>query len=116
MSAHLAREHGRELLARLQEVDDMAEEELKPFPRWRGNGAGRPTPEEEALANRLRDLRTLKAKELGLDRGVLLSNAQITDIVRSDPRSLKGLRAIPGIRRWQVEILGTEVLRLLKKR
>jgi ribonuclease D len=116
MSPRLAREHGGELLSRLQEVDDMAEEELEPFPRWRGNGAGRPTPEEEALANRIRDLRTLRAEGLGLDRGVLLSNAQITDIVKSDPGSLRELRAIPGIRRWQVEILGTEVLHLLKKR
>lgn len=116
MSPPLARERGRELLARLKRVDELPEKALEPFPRWRGNGAGRPTPEEEALANRIRDLRTQKAEDLGLDRGVLLSNAQITDIVRKDPRSMEDLQAVPGIRRWQVEILGFDVLHILKKR
>jgi ribonuclease D len=115
MSPHLAREHGGDLLSRLNRVDGLAEEALEPFPRWRGNGSGRPPPEEEALANRIRDFRTAKAEELGLDRGILLSNAQITEIVRRAPRSLDELRAIPGIRRWQAELLGTKVIHIVGK-
>jgi ribonuclease D len=115
VSPHLARQYGRDLLDRLETVDDLPDDVLEPFPRWRGNGAGRPTPEEEALANRIRDLRTGKAKELGLDRGILLSNAQIAEVVRRAPQTVEELTTIPGIRRWQVEVLGTEVLRVVKK-
>lgn len=114
VSPHLARQHGRDLLDRLERVDDLPATALGPFPRWRGNGAGRPTPEEEAMANRIRDLRTGKAQELGLDRGVLLSNSQIAEVVRRVPRTVQELTAIPGIRRWQAEVLGPEVLRVVK--
>lgn len=82
ISPRLAQKNGRDLLARLAQVDDLPEEDLVPYPRFRGNGLGRPTPEEEALANKIRGMRTKKAEELEVDRGVLLSNAQIMDIVR----------------------------------
>jgi ribonuclease D len=114
MSPRLAREHGGALLSRLQDVDRLAEQALEPYPRWRGNGTGRPSPEEEALASRIRDLRTSRSKELGLDRGVLLSNTQISEIVRVSPTTQEELRGIPGVRDWQMQILGNEVLRLVK--
>jgi len=114
MSHHLARDHGRELLSLLEEVDSLGDTELEPYPRWKGNGPGRPSPEEEALARRIRDLRTEKANDLELDRGVLLSNAQIAEIVRMAPRSMEELRALPGLRTWQVEILGTPILELVR--
>jgi len=115
MSPHLARKHGGDLLARLERTDSLPEDSLEAYPRWKGNGTGRPTPEEEAQANRIRDFRTGKAGELGLDRGVLLSNAQIAEIVRKAPRSREELKAISGIRHWQAEILGTEVLRIVRR-
>ncbi|MGW8267621.1 MAG: ribonuclease D [Longimicrobiales bacterium] len=115
VSPHLARQHGRDLLDRLERVDGLPAEALVRYPRLRGDGAGRPTPEEEALANRIRDLRTEKARELGLDRGILLSNAQIAELVRRGPRTVDELAAIPGIRKWQAEVLGTEVLRVVKR-
>ena len=61
----------------------------------------------------VRALRTRKAEELGLDKGVLLSNAQINLIVRKNPSSNSELRAVPGVRSWQVEILGEDVLGVL---
>jgi len=115
MSPRLAQQEGGGLLAILESVDDLPEDALEPYPRWKGNSGGRPTPEEEAVANRIRDLRTRKAETLGLERGTLLSNAQITEIVRKVPRSLDELRGIPGVRSWQAEILGPELLRLVRK-
>jgi ribonuclease D len=112
MSPHLAKQQGERLLHRLRRVDELPEEALMPYPRWKGNGTGRPGPEEEALAGRIRDLRTGAARSLGLDRGVLLSNALILEIVRHAPRTPEELRAIPGVRSWQVDVLGRELLRL----
>ncbi len=113
ISPRLARHHGRALLEELRRVDLMAEEDLRPYPRWNRNGPGRPSPEEEALANRIRALRAERAAELGLDRGVLLSNVQILEIIRRLPRSVEELRATPGIRRWQTDLMGKQILRAL---
>ena len=115
ISPRLAKQNGRDLLARLGRVDDLPEDELVPYPRLRGNGPGRPTPEEEALANLIRNLRTKKAEELEVDRGVLLSNVQIMEIVRQTPGSLEELAGLPGIRRWQAEMIGSEILELVRK-
>lgn len=115
LSPRLAQNNGRDLLNRLARVDELPEEDLTPYPRFRGNGLGRPTPEEEALANEIRNLRTEKAEELEVDRGVLLSNAQIMEIVRSLPATMEGLGEIPGIRRWQREIVGRDVLKVVEK-
>ena len=113
MSPRLARSHGREILARLDAVEALQEEELVPFPKGGRNGPGRPSPEEEALADRIRALRAGRAEELGLEKGVLLSNAQILEIVRSAPRSEETLAQIPEIRGWQAKLLGAEIMTIL---
>lgn len=116
ISPRLARQEGAELLARLRSVDDLPDDALRPYPKnHHGNGHGRPTPEEEALAGLIRDLRTEKARSLELDRGVLLSNAQIGEIVRKRPGNQAELEAIPGIREWQTHLLGNEILRILDR-
>ena len=113
MSSHLAQRSGEELLAALREVDGMPDGEHRSYPRPSRDGGGRPTPEEEALANRIRDLRTRVAEEMELDRGVLLSNAQILEIVRADPDTPWDLEGVPGMRRWQARALGDRLLSIL---
>ncbi len=113
MSPRLARQQGGELLEALERVDALPEEDLQPYPRGPRNGRGRPTPEEEAAADRLRSFRTARAQELGLERGVLLSNAQIAEVVLARPTSVEALKSVPGVRRWQAEVLGEGILPLL---
>ncbi len=113
MSSRLAQQHGRELLEELRKVDALPEASLRPYPRGNRNGRGRPTPDEEALADRLRALRTAKAGELGVERGVLLSNAQIAEVVRLRPSTLESLKEVPGMRHWQADLLGDAILPLL---
>ena len=115
MSPQLAKRHGRELLDELQRVDGLPEGDLLPYPRGIRNGPGRFTPEEEARADSIRALRSARAEELGLEKGVLLSNSQIVEIVRAGPTSLEALRAVPGLRGWQAELLETGILGILGK-
>jgi ribonuclease D len=115
MSPRLARGHGRELLDELRRIEALPEAELPPYPRGNQNGLGRLPPEEEARVEAVRSLRAARAETLALDRGVLLSNAQINEIVRAAPRSVEALRSLPGVRGWQVEILGAEILTILGK-
>ena len=116
MSPRLAKKMGKLLLADLEKVDSLPDDDVLPFPRWNRNGPGRPSPEEEATADRIRAVRTEMSAELGLDRGVLLSNGQISEIVRATPKTLEALKAVSGIRSWQAELLGEEVLGILSDR
>jgi ribonuclease D len=113
MSPRLARRHGGDLLRRLRAVDGLDESGLQPYPRPPQNGPGRATPEEEALMDAVRTLRSQRAEEIGLDKGVLLSNALITMIVRTMPDSLSALNDLPGVRAWQMELLGEDILSIL---
>ncbi|MFC1660161.1 ribonuclease D [Gemmatimonadota bacterium] len=116
MSPRMAGAKGRELLSRLRRVDALAEDSLQPYPNSVRSGVGRPSPEEENQAERLRSLRTSRAEELGIDRGVLLSNATIGEIVRAKPRSTEELRTIDGVRVWQAELLGGDIVAILDGR
>ena len=106
----LAREEGHDLLKRLRRVYDLPDDEIVGYPRPKRTGRGRPPPEVEAMANRLKDVRTAKADALGLDRGTLLSNSVIQDIAWEDPGDEAALRRVAGMRNWQVEVVGAEIL------
>lgn len=113
MNPRVARAHGDELLDRMRQVDDLTADQLRGYPRFERSGPGRPPPEVEELAERLKRERNRVAEELGLDRGVLLSNAIVLEIARTEPASPEGLLRIEGIRRWQVEVLGHRLLAAL---
>jgi ribonuclease D len=114
VSPRLAKTHGKSLLRELARVEKLSEEDLEPYPRGNRNGPGRLSPEEEHRADRIRALRERRAEELGLDKGILLSNAQIQEIVRASPGSPEALSSLPGVKAWQVGLLSSGILKILK--
>lgn len=113
LNRRMAQAEGAELLRRLDEIDARAESDLVGFPRRSSDGPGRPTPEIEEVAERLKAIRNTRADDLGLARGTLLSNAMLLEIAREYPRSLAQLAGIPGLRQWQVEAVGPHLLERL---
>lgn len=113
--SRLAEEEGAALVDRLARVAHMRDEELRGYPRSARRGVARPTPEMEALAEKLKNARNRKADELKLPRGALLSNAVVLEIARAAPRSLEALAAVEGMRRWKAEALGEDFLELIRK-
>lgn len=111
----VARSDGHRLLRRLERARALPEEDLVPYPRNSGRGPGRPPPEVEALAERLKQVRNRKADELGIDRGFLLSNALLTAIAWQAPRTPEELLAVDGMRRWRLEALGDDLLAVLRR-
>jgi ribonuclease D len=109
----LARAEGEELLRRLERVARLPDDALVPYPEPERNGPGRPPPEVEEMTAHLKDVRNRKADELGMDRGVLLPNATLERIAWEDPGDLAALRRVDGIRRWQVEAMGEEIVETL---
>lgn len=116
MNPRLVRDTGRDLVERLGRVEAMPEGSLEPYPRRERNGPGRPPPEVEALAERLKSARNRRADELGIDRGALVPNAMLLEIARVRPRDEDELRAVPGMRNWQVEAMGDALLAVLEGR
>jgi ribonuclease D len=109
----LARSEGKELLKRLHAVSQMPEEELRGYPKNRNRGPGRPPPEVEAVAERLKAARNQRADELGLDRGTLMSNGVITAIAVAAPGDAEALASVEGVRKWQIEAVGSKLLEVL---
>jgi ribonuclease D len=112
--ARLAEEAGGSLIERLTRVARLRDDQLQPYPRSPRRGVGRPTPDMEALAERLKDVRNRKADDLGLPRGTLLANATLLEIARVSPRTLEALAAVEGMRRWKAEALGDDFLKLIR--
>ena len=111
----LARREGRKLIEALRGVEALPERELAPYPRPEARG-GRPGPDEEAALDRLKEARNRAADRLGLDRGRIMANQVLGDIVAAMPADRTALAALREVRRWQVEVLGGELLRALWRR
>jgi ribonuclease D len=117
MSRGLARDGGSELLRRFAEVARKADRDVKGYPSRapssNGSFAGRPSPEVEERVARLKAVRNARATALGIDRGTLLSNAVLQLIAESPPTDPASLGRVPGIRRWQAELLARDLLAVL---
>ena len=114
LSPALARSAGVRMLEHLDRADALPEARIAPYPRRGAGSSRRLTPEAEERAGKLRAARARRARELGLDPGLLLPNKTILEIVRADPRSRGELARVPQVRAWQVEVLGGMALDILR--
>jgi ribonuclease D len=71
-------------------------------------------PEIEARLARLKAARTGITARLGLEAGFAAPNSLLETVSRAAPASLQELARLPGVRRWQVEAFGEELLEALR--
>lgn len=111
LTPNLISRRGRELLEAVARAASIPESELPKFPR----GPRRPPPdaEFETRADKLRAVRDKIADRLELDRGFLMPRGQLEEIARLNPKTMAALSAIEGIRAWQVEAMGQELVGVL---
>lgn len=102
---------GTELLAAIAKGMAIPEDELPRFERMRRLP---PDAAFDARLDRLKVARNAAAARLGLQPGVLCPNGILEGIARAQPKAVAELTAIEGMRRWQVEVLGAELLESLK--
>lgn len=112
--SRLASEEGTSLLERLDAIAVAADGELRPYPKGVRGGQARPSPEIEALAEKLKSVRNRKADELGLPRGTLLSNAVVLEVARVAPTDLEQLGTIEGMRNWKAEAVGRDLVAVIR--
>lgn len=103
----IAARRGEEILAAIERGKAVPENQL---PRVERSARRAPDPELDARVERLKTARNAAATRADLPPGVVCPNGTLEAIARAAPRSLEELAAIPGVRRWQVEVLGNELV------
>lgn len=94
---------GADIIAAVRRGIEVPEAELPRFPksqRWNKD------KEFDARVIRLKGVRDEVARSLDLDPGVLCSRERLENIARSDAKTVGELEAVPGLRRWQIEVMG----------
>jgi len=52
----------------------------------------------------------MRAKNLGMEPGILINNALINGLALKNPRSIKEMEEISGLKRWLQDHFGREIL------
>jgi ribonuclease D len=105
----LSRKHGSRLLEVVE--NGLADDTPIPEPtrpdrtRRTRSGAG-----VERLMGPLRDWRNQVVESRGLAPVVVASNQMLKEVARVAPKTLDELKGVPGVRSWQVEQFGDEIL------
>ncbi len=107
VGAELAERRGREILDAVRRALELAERDL---PRIERGPRRTPDPAFEGRLEQLKARRNQLSTLLELAPGVLCPNGTLEAIARTRPKTLDELRGIPGVRGWQVDTFGRELL------
>ncbi len=107
ISRDLVARRGPELLAAIHRALALPESSLPVIQR-----VSRRAPDSalDARIDRVKAARDDAAVRLGLAPGVLCPKGTLEAVARAQPRDLTELEKVPGVRRWQVEAIGRELL------
>lgn len=103
----IAARRGAEIMRAIKRAQAIPEADL---PRRERPPRRQPDPAYEARLERLKALRNREAERIGLAPGVLCPNGTLEAIARQEPDTVEALLTVPGIRRWQVEEIGKQLL------
>lgn len=103
----LVERRGKEILEAVRRGLAIPEAEL---PRFLRSPRHRPDPAFEARLERLKALRSTLAERFQLAPGILAPNWLLEAVARAAPRSQEQLASVAGLRRWQLQAFGPELL------
>ncbi len=99
--------YGAPLLQKIHQAMSIPDEDLPVYPREARPDLPSPVRKRVKVLKTWRDMR---AKTLEMEPGILLNNALINDLAFKNPRSIKELEEIPGLKKWQQSHFGQEIL------
>ena len=99
--------YGHRLLRKIQGTLALPEKDLPPYPRearpdW-------PSPVRHRIKV-LKKWREQRAQEMKIEPGILMNNVLINALALKNPRSLKEMEEIPGLKGWFRAHFGREIL------
>jgi ribonuclease D len=107
----IAERYGSDLAAAVVEGNAVPEADLPRFPkgpRWSRD------PDLDQKVGLLKQVRDAWATKLDLDPGVLCSRERLETIARRVPRDLETLGEVKDLRRWQIDLMGEEFVKVLR--
>lgn len=110
LSPDMVARRGEELIEAVAHGLALPEGEL---PRLERTRRLPPDPAFDARLDRLKIVRNAAAERLALQPGVLCPNGILEGIARAEPKEIGDLTKVEGMRRWQVQVLGPELLAAL---
>jgi ribonuclease D len=108
----MVRRHGDALL-RAIEAGKIDERPIPKPPASKKARAQRGGPGVDRFLVPLKDWRNARVKRLGLAPVAVANNTLLKEIARIAPKTLDDLSGVPGIRKWQIQDFGEEVLALV---
>ncbi|MCX5916646.1 MAG: HRDC domain-containing protein [Deltaproteobacteria bacterium] len=107
LSGKLIQRYGTRLLQEIHRAMSIPDKDLPVYPR-------KTRPDlSSSVRQRVKALKTwrdMRAKSLGMEPGILLNNALIQDLALKNPRSIKEMEEIPGLKKWRQNQFGREIL------
>jgi len=99
--------YGIHLLQEIHRAMAIPDEDLPLYPR-----EAKPdlSPLLRKRVNALKTWRDMRAKNLGMEPGTLLNNALINGLALKNPRSIREMEEIPGLKKWLRDHFGREIL------
>jgi ribonuclease D len=104
--------YGTHLLDEIRQALAIPDHDLPAYPRQ-----ARPNL-SSAVRQRIKALKTwrdMRAKSLDIESGTLLNNSLIDDLALKHPRSMKEMEEVPGLKKWQLDAFGPEILTVQTK-
>lgn len=103
--------YGKKILAAVQVGLELPTDLLPVYPRS-------PRLEKDPAADKrlsaLKEWRKGRAESLEIDSGVLINNALLETLSRQVPQTSEQLELVPGLKNWQRQVLGGDILTVLK--
>jgi len=99
--------YGTRLLQEIHRAMAIPNEDLPVYPREARPELSWPIRQRVKALKTWRDMR---AKTLGIEPGILLNNVLINDLALKNPRSMKEMESIPGLKKWLRDHFGQEIL------
>lgn len=113
LSRLVVSKHSKAILDAVARGQAVPEADLPRFPRgprWARD------PDYEDRVSALKSVRDRVATDLELDPGVLCPRDRLEAVARRKPESVEELADVPELRRWQVEVLGEQLIGALRSR
>jgi len=102
--------YGPHLLQEIHRAMAIPDDDLPVYPRKARPDLSSPVRKRVKALKTWRDMR---AKTLEMEPGFLLNNALINDLALKNPRSIKEMEEISGLKKWLKDHFGREILAAL---